>query len=126
MINPGKDNVKFATGAVRSVTDANGNLKGRMDLLPWEAIMLVSKHCQEGALNPAYGEHNVDKGLPQHSLLDSAMRHGAKYLAGWTDEDHLTAMCWNALFALQQTITHPELIDVPWRDEDASIDRETT
>lgn len=118
MIKFGKENKKFSTGAVRSERDADGNLKGRMDLLPWEAIMLVSKHCQEGAMNPSYGPHNVDKGMPQSSLMDSAMRHGAKYIAGWTDEDHLVAMCWNALFALQQTITHPELIDVPWRQED--------
>lgn len=116
MIKPGKDNQTFKTGAVRSFTDADGNLKGRMDLLPWEAIMLVSKHCQEGAMNPKYGEHNVDKGLPQSSFMDSAMRHGAKYLAGWEDEDHLVAMCWNALWALQQTVTHKELIDVPWRE----------
>ena len=29
--------------------------------------MEVSKHCEEGALK--YGEHNVDKGIPLHSLL---------------------------------------------------------
>lgn len=117
MINPGKNNEAFSTGAVRSSTDADGNLKGRMDLLPWEAIRLVSIHCQEGALNPSYGEHNVDKGIPQHSLIDSALRHLAKYLSGWEDESHLTAAAWNVLWALQQTVTHPELIDVPWKEE---------
>lgn len=116
MIKQGKENETFSTGAVRSSRDADGNLKGRMDLLPWEAIMLVSKHCQEGAEN--YGEHNVDKGIPQHSLIDSAMRHLAKYMAGWEDESHLRAAAWNVLWALNQTITHPELIDVPWREED--------
>lgn len=114
MIKAGKENETFSTGAVRSSRDSDGNLKGRMDLLPWEAIRLVSIHCQEGAEH--YGEHNVDKGIPQHSLVDSAIRHLAKYLSGWTDEDHLRAACWNCLWALQQTVTHPDLIDVPWEE----------
>lgn len=46
--------------------------KGRMDLLPLSALIELSKHCEEGALK--YGEHNVDKGIPQHSLCDSAMQ----------------------------------------------------
>lgn len=57
----------FSTGAQR---DMHGG-KGRMDLLPWAAIIEVSKHCEAGALK--YGEHNVDKGIPTSSLLDSAM-----------------------------------------------------
>nr|DAG27717.1 MAG TPA: cysteine-rich protein [Caudoviricetes sp.] len=83
--------------------------KGRMDLLPWYGIMEVSKHCEEGALK--YGEHNVDKGIPLHSLLDSAARHLAKYMVGMDDEDHLRAACWNLLWALNQRETHPELDD---------------
>lgn len=71
--------------------------------------MEVSKHCEEGALK--YGEHNVDKGIPLHSLLDSASRHLAKYMVGMDDEDHLRAACWNLLWALNQRETHPELDD---------------
>ena len=67
------------------------------------------KHCEEGALK--YGEHNVDKGIPLHSLLDSASRHLAKYMVGMDDEDHLRAACWNLLWALNQRVTHPELDD---------------
>lgn len=89
---------------------------GRMDLLPWYAIMEVSKHCEEGALK--YGERNIDKGAPLHSLLDSGARHLAKCIAGETDEDHLRAACWNLLFALQQRITHPECNDMPKREVD--------
>lgn len=66
-------------------------------------------HCEEGALK--YGEHNVDKGIPLHSLLDSASRHLAKYMVGMDDEDHLRAACWNLLWALNQRETHPELDD---------------
>ena len=95
------------TGFVRD----NHAGKGRMDLLPWHAIIEVSQHCEEGALK--YGERNIDKGAPLHSLLDSGSRHLAKYIAGEDDEDHLRAACWNLLWALEQRTTHPELCDVP-------------
>ena len=63
--------------------------KGRMDLLPWEALVEVSKHCEEGALK--YGERNCEKGIPIHSLIDSAFRHLAKYMMSMKDEPHLRA-----------------------------------
>lgn len=69
MIKDSGDRTEFETGAKRDMHAG----KGRMDLLPWHGIMEVSKHCEEGALK--YGEHNVDKGIPLHSLLDSASRH---------------------------------------------------
>lgn len=96
------------TGFVR---DARAG-KGRMDLLPWIGIMEVSKLCEEGAEH--YGERNIDKGAPLHSLLDSGARHIAKLMSGYTDEDHLRAACWNLLWALQERTTHPELNDTPW------------
>ena len=102
---------EFATGAVRDM--ASG--KGRMDLLPWAAIMEVSKHCENGAIK--YGEHNVDKGLPTSSFCDSAARHLAKYLDGWTDEPHLLAAAWNLLWAAQMTLKNPEMVDTPWKHE---------
>lgn len=92
MIKDSGDRTEFETGAKRDMHAG----KGRMDLLPWYGIMEVSKHCEEGALK--YGEHNVDKGIPLHSLLDSASRHLAKYMVGMDDEDH-------------QRETHPELDD---------------
>lgn len=105
MIKDSGDRTEFETGAKRDMHAG----KGRMDLLPWYGIMEVSKHCEEGALK--YGEHNVDKGIPLHSLLDSAARHLAKYMVGMDDEDHLRAACWNLLWALNQRVTHPELDD---------------
>lgn len=105
MIKDSGDRTEFETGAKRDMHVG----KGRMDLLPWYGIMEVSKHCEEGALK--YGEHNVDKGIPLHSLLDSASRHLAKYMVGMDDEDHLRAACWNLLWALNQRVTHPELDD---------------
>ena len=108
--------------------DASGNAigkrdmhagKGRMDLLPWRGVMEVSKLCEEGAIK--YGERNVDKGIPLHSLLDSAARHLAKYITGDMDEDHLRSAAWNLLWALEQRFTHPELNDMPWSDCDDHV-----
>lgn len=99
---------EFETGAVRDMSDG----KGRMDLLPWAAIVAVSKHCENGAKK--YGEHNVDKGLPSHSFCDSAARHLAKYLDGWDDEPHLLSAAWNLLWAIQMELKHPEMVDTPW------------
>jgi hypothetical protein len=106
------ERTKFPSGALRDMHTG----KGRMDLLPWSAIMEVSKHCEAGALK--YGEHNVDKGIPTHSLLDSAIRHAAKYLAGYVDEPHLVAAAWNLLWAIEMEIVHPECVDTPWRAAD--------
>lgn len=104
---------EFSTGAVRDM--GKPGEKGRMDLLPWAAIMEVSKHCETGAVK--YGEHNVDKGLPTSSFCDSAARHLAKYLDGWEDEPHLLAATWNLLWAVQMTLKHPELVDTPWKGD---------
>jgi hypothetical protein len=106
----------FGTGAVRDMHTG----KGRMDLLPWEAIIEVSKHCEEGALK--YGERNCEKGIPIHSLIDSAFRHLAKYTMGEKDEPHLRAAAWNVLFALYMEIRHPELQDIPSRVDASNWD----
>lgn len=103
---------EFESGAVRDMSAG----KGRMDLLPWAAIMEVAKHCENGAVK--YGEHNVDKGIPTHSLCDSAARHLAKYLDGWNDEPHLLAAAWNLLWAIQMEIKHPEMVDTPFVPSD--------
>lgn len=102
------DRTQFNTGAVRDMHEG----KGRMDLLPMTAIIELSKHCEEGAKK--YGEHNVDKGIPQHSFCDSAMRHLIKYMRGDQDENHLRAAAWNMMWALNQSVERPELNDLPW------------
>lgn len=102
------DRTEFPTGAVRDMHEG----KGRMDLLPWNAIMEVSRHCEAGARK--YGEHNVDRGIPVHSLMDSGLRHAAKHLTGQKDERHLVAACWNLLWALEMELTRPDMVDVPW------------
>lgn len=107
MILDSGQRTEFDTGAVRDMHTG----KGRFDLLPWNAIMQVSKHCEMGALK--YGEHNVDKGIPVHSLIDSGIRHIVKFWLRWEDEPHLQAACWNLLWALEMMLVKPEMDDRP-------------
>lgn len=100
---------QFDTGFVRDSSDG----KGRMDLLPWSAIIELSKHCQRGAEH--YGERNIDKGAPISCLLDSGLRHLAKYMEGYLDEDHLLAALWNIAWAVQFEVAKKELQDIPNR-----------
>lgn len=111
MINDSGNRTEFATGAVRDMHEG----KGRMDLIPATAIIELSKHCEEGAKK--YGEHNIDKGIPQHSLIDSGLRHLLKYQRGDKDENHLVAALWNIAWAVQQDIERPELNDMVWNGE---------
>ena len=63
----------------------------------------------------AYGRRADPQGLPMHSMLDSAMRHLAKYMDGWTDEDHLCAAATNLLMAMWTEEKKPEMMDIPTR-----------
>lgn len=100
---------EFDSGAVRD--DATG--KGRFDLLPWGAIHALAQHCERGALH--YGERNVDKGIPQHSLIDSGIRHLALYIQGDTEAHHLVAALWNIAWACEQELKKPQMVDLPER-----------
>jgi hypothetical protein len=97
------------TGFVRDDKDG----KGRFDLLPWGALWELAKHSEIGAKH--YGERNIDLGCPQHSLIDSAIRHLAKYLMGWDDEPHLRAALWNVAWAVEQDLHRPDMQDIPAR-----------
>lgn len=105
---------EFTTGAVR---DTGG--KGRMDLIPWCAIIRVSKHMEDAIMpdpetgEPHYPERNWEKGIPIHSMVDSAFRHLAKYTMGMTDEDHLCAAATNLLMAMWTEDNLPNMQDIP-------------
>jgi hypothetical protein len=62
-----------------------------------------------------YPERNWEKGLPMHSMIDSAFRHLAKYTEGMTDEDHLCAAATNLLMALWTEENMPDMQDIPSR-----------
>lgn len=107
---------EFQTGAVR---DVGG--KGRMDLLPMCALIRVSKHMEDAIASdpetgiPHYPERNWEKGIPMHSMIDSAFRHLAKYVDGQTDEDHLCAAATNLLMAMWTEEKKPDMQDIPTR-----------
>jgi hypothetical protein len=86
-----------------------------MDLLPVTAIIELSKHCEAGALK--YGERNVDKGIPQHSFIDSGVRHYLKFVRGDDDERHDRAFLWNMFGALWTLENKPEMNDLPFAEK---------
>lgn len=104
---------EFDTGAVRD--SATG--KGRYDLLPFAAIHALAQHCERGAVH--YGERNVDKGIPQSSLIDSALRHIGQYIQGDSEDHHLVAALWNIAWAVEQEAKRPQMVDLPERGENA-------
>ena len=92
-----------------------------MDLLPMCALIRVSRHMEDAIMPdpktgaPHYPERNWEKGLPMHSMIDSAFRHLAKYVDGQTDEDHLCAAATNLLMAMWMEEKRPEMQDIPSR-----------
>lgn len=111
----------FETGARRD----NNPGKGRMDLLPWRAILELSKHCERGAAH--YGSDNVRLGIPYSSLVDSGARHLANFASGVTDEPtHLVAACWNLMWLLEETITRPDLNDMYWAEKGDDTDSKSS
>ena len=103
------ERTQFGTGAVRDMHEG----KGDMVSLPPDALLRLSVHYENGAKK--YGRFNYTKGIPVSSFADSALRHLFKYLAGWDDEDHLSAAAFNVLGAMQMEATIPELQDLPSR-----------
>lgn len=97
----------YKSGANRD----NPSGKGRMDLLPAEALLRLSRWYEAGALK--YGENNWQKGMPNSRYVDAALRHIFKYLAGCQDEDHLSAAAWNILAVMFNEHNMPEQQDIP-------------
>ena len=100
---------EFDSGAVRDMAEG----KGDMASIPWEAILRLSVHYENGAKK--YDRWNFRKGIPVSSFIDSACRHLAKYQCGCDDEDHLAAAAFNVLGAMLMENTKPDMIDLPLR-----------
>lgn len=101
------ERTEYESGAVRDLKEG----KGRMDLVPWNVVIRLSKHYEKGAKK--YEERNWEKGIPSHSFLDSAFRHLAKYAEGYDDEDHLISAIWNLFGIAWNEEKRPDLMDVP-------------
>lgn len=72
-----------------------------------EMCLQVAIHFEEGAKK--YGENNWQRGIPVKCYIDSAVRHYLKYIAGWTDEPHDRAVCWNLMCAIWTCNRYPDL-----------------
>jgi len=79
----------FATGSVRDAAQG----KGRYDLISPIALERLAGVMERGASK--YADRNWEKGQPCSVMMDSALRHLQKHLAGWRDEDHLGAALFN-------------------------------
>ena len=76
----------------------------------------VAKHYEDGARK--YSDRNWEKGIPLHCYIDSGVRHYLKWLRGDTDEPHDRAFVWNMLGAIWTHTNKPEMIDLPFNEED--------
>lgn len=79
------------------------------------AYLDVSKHYAEGCRK--YGERNMEKGLPWHSCVDSALRHYTKLKRGDVDEPHNRAVLWNLLTLSYYVSYVPQMNDLPFKGE---------
>ena len=93
--------------------------RGRFDLFPYEAMEALAKWYEEGAKK--YGERNWEKGIDINDCLNRMVRHALKASNNFEDEDHLSAVMWNAAAVITMrkrraaldalsTLIHPYII----------------
>ena len=81
----------------------------------YTALLELAKHYEDGAVK--YAERNWEQGIPLHCYIDSAVRHYLKVLRGDDDEPHDRAFLWNIYGAIWTHKHLPEMIDLPFREE---------
>lgn len=81
----------FDTGAIRE-DDEN---KVDWTVIPWEELERVARHLMNGAKK--YSKDNWKKGQPTERYKRSLARHFVSVMKGETNEDHLSAVVFNAL-----------------------------
>lgn len=81
----------------------------------YTAVMELSKHYEAGCQK--YGDRNWEKGIPLHCYINSACRHLMKHYRGDKDENHHLAFVWNLACAIWTHENHPELIDLPFKED---------
>jgi len=94
---------EFSTGAVRE-PDKH---KSRPDLIP--ACVLLKLGEWYGRGGEKYGARNWEKGIPNYRHEGALMRHLLKYFDGEEDEDHLSAIMFNAMAIQFNRIKLPEM-----------------
>lgn len=101
-------------GALRESNEG----RGRFDLLPYEAIEALAKWYEEGAKK--YDERNWENGISVKDCINRMIRHALKAGNGWTDEDHLAAVMWNAAAAITMMQRRPDCNDHRWNVREES------
>ena len=102
-------NVNYLWGAL---TRFNGDIGWDVPTMLLEA----AKQYEAGANK--YGDRNWQLGQPLHVFIDSAVRHYLKWKRGDNDEPHDRAFVWNVLGAIWTHENKPELIDLPFKDDE--------
>jgi hypothetical protein len=85
------DRQTFETGAIRDTAED----KPRPDLISPFMMCRVGEWLRKGALK--YEERNWEKGIPFSRCTASLYRHLVKYMKGYRNEDHLSAIIFNAM-----------------------------
>ena len=98
-------------GALRESNEG----RGRFDLLPYEAIEALAKWYEAGSKK--YEERNWENGLSVKDCINRMIRHALKAGNGWTDEDHLAAVMWNAAAAITMIQRRPDCNDHIWKSD---------
>lgn len=81
----------FKGGAVRDTAEG----KPRYELIPKEALRRIAMHYANGAKK--YSDDNWAKGMPYRRAYASMLRHAFAFADHDTTEDHLAAVCFNAM-----------------------------
>lgn len=77
----------------------------------YESVRAIAETHAEG--DARYGMENWQKGLPVSNLLNHAMEHLFKMLAGDTTESHLEHAIWNLGKVRWMAKNRPDMVDVP-------------
>ena len=106
-MNDGGERTTYAEGSAQR-EPAIG--KGRPDLISPFALTRLSKWYELGANK--YGDRNWENGMPYSRYVGAMLRHLIAFMKGQKDEDHLSAIAWNAIAIMH----HQELKEDKWDD----------
>lgn len=108
---PGLKVTTFESGAVRGVEDSIA----RFDLITPVGLRRLAETYGEGAIK--YSDENWLKGIDAKNLMNHAMTHINKYMAGDKTEDHLAHAAWNLFAIMHFEELKPDMINITTRME---------
>lgn len=111
---------KMETTPAGALRESNKH-RGRFDLIPYEAMEALAIWYELGA--EKYDERNWENGLSVKDCINRMCRHSAKAASGWTDENHLAAVIWNAAAAITMMRRRPDLNDHRWIQMDKGAEK---